>query len=82
MILPRFHKNRLSRVNTKTMDTISNLYIYVVESSGLRYWMDSQGNKFFDPPCSQWEENESYDLNPEESNNPGQSQQENPLESQ
>lgn len=58
MILPRFHKNRLSRVNTKTMDTISNLYIYVVESSGLRYWMDSQGNKFFDPPCSQWEENE------------------------
>ena len=64
------------------MDTISNLYIYVVESSGLRYWMDSQGNKFFDPPCSQGTENESYDLNTEK-NNPRQSQQEkNPLESQ
>lgn len=58
MILPRFHKTHLSRVNTKEMDTISNLYIYVVESSGLRYWMDSQGNKFFNPPCSQGKENE------------------------
>lgn len=66
MILPRFHISHLSCVNTKMMDTISNLYIYVVESSGLRYWMDSQGHKFFDPPCPQGEEKEGSDLNEED----------------
>lgn len=78
MILPRFHKNHLSRVNTKEMDTISNLYIYVVESSGLRYWMDSQGNKFFNPPYSQGKENEKLRSKQGIKNNPGQSQQEKP----
>lgn len=82
MILPRFHKNHLSRVNTKEMDTISNLYIYVVESNGLRYWMDSQGNKFFDPPYSQGKEKESYDLNKESKITPVNRNKKNPLESQ